>query len=248
MRKIAVILISILLTSEAFAYSCHDKTCLRPEMAFGKHTSAEDMLYRIYNDSEARDAGKLIDRYVRPNDNILCVGQGDSPFIPVGCAVKEARVDIVQPVDYDGYPQMEKLEEAIESCRENMLALSGGVDLIEDRINTTSYGDIVEKVALPKDHYSCVFIFKVYDTVDEKRAFIDSILPSLKDNAYIFVSLTLGYSTKESEPLLQVLENHMKEAGYSVGRDEGSFTDCIFRVSRNSRVKIPSQSPAGQAL
>ncbi|MDP2910914.1 MAG: DEAD/DEAH box helicase [Candidatus Omnitrophota bacterium] len=239
---------------------------LRPEMAFGKNRmrgqnlSAEEVFRKIYISKKDDDLGvyliaRMIDKLgIGENDNIVSVGQGVLSYHLIACAVRGAKVDIVQPKRYKRVAQTKDLEKAISSDRKEIKRLCGK-DLVGGRINTKSYQSYVEKVNLPQKRYSYAFLFEVYDIIEgeyNKKMFARAVLSSLKDNATIIMSVDTpsGQFLESSiKAHFGIFKKHAKELDYTIteGREfHGNYYELI--VVRNPKVEIPPKSPAGQAL
>ena len=107
---------------------------------------------------------------IGPGDAVLQVGAGEKAYHSIACAVRGAKVDIVQP-DYwieedktNNISQHDYLVESIKHRRGYSID-AFGKDLIGDRIDTENYRGYIQDVNIPTNRYSYVFLLNILDSV-----------------------------------------------------------------------------------
>jgi hypothetical protein len=180
--------------------------------------TAEAVFAKVYSTSTdyPADAAKIVDQLGMGNkDNVLCVGIGNTPWYPVACAIRGAKVDICQPSDDDFGKdgQNERVKNFIEQKKKRITEVYG-TDLIKDRIDTGKYLKRAQDAGLPRRHYSNVFLPNVIDyikSVDDKKALMKAVLDSLTDEATIIFSALF-----DADGEMAFIKEYADSLGYDV--------------------------------
>lgn len=150
------------------------------------------------------DEAVLIDSLgINGNHYILFVGAGNNHMPLVSCAIRGAKVDVVQPeFGYFG-SQTGQLEHWIEN-EKKMMIVSLGEDLIKGRINVRKHVGTIETFKPNLKLYSHVFLLNVLDSNEGSDNFYqicDSVFSHLKPNSQIIVSAISDYAINIAEKI-----------------------------------------------
>ena len=237
---------------------------LRPEMAFGKgrmggrNLSAEEVFRKIKVAERNILTAEMIDELgVNEEDDILHVGPADFEEHAVACAIKGAKVDIVQPAEdalfsYEPeFTQMNLLRRNIEDSR-RLIIENYQNDLIGNRIDTQSYEGYIGQVNLSLKHYSYVFLLDVLERIaeDSQEEFMDRVFACIRDEAHIIFS---AFPADLELTGINTLRIYAARLGYRFDPKIRIFIDrgqnvYALKVFRNPKVEILPKLPAGQAL
>ena len=194
MRKIdkiinitAIFMIIGVFLGQDLCYSFSTSFNLRPPLQCSKTFSvlkdrtkprtAEEVFLKIkYDREDELSIARMIDQLdIPPEDIVLHVGPGRKAYHPVACAVRRAKVDIVQPDYLDEGDKQTKisqhdiLAEKINDAREFSIE-TFEEDLIGDRINTEGYRGYIQNVNIPANRYSYVFLLNILDSIEVELA------------------------------------------------------------------------------
>lgn len=224
----------------------------------GQNLSAEEVFRKIKAAKRNILTAKMIDELgVNEEDNILHVGPADFEEHAVSCAIKGAKVDIVQPSEdtiYSYEPeftQMNLLRRNIEDSR-SLIIKNYKEDLIGNRIDTQSYEGYISQVNLSLKHYSYVFLLDVLERIvkDSEEEFMKQVFACLRDEAYIIFSAfpaDLELAGINKLHIYAIILGYRFDPVVRIFIDRGQNVYAL-KVFRNPKVELPPKSPAGQAL
>jgi hypothetical protein len=179
------------------------------------------------------------------NDVVLEVGPGNSPHFAISCAIRKAKVDIVQP-DVYFLPQHHALVQNINTWRKAILE-NEGTDLVGDRIDTESFRTTLEDANLPANKYSVIALFEVLDSVETQdhighrklHSFVNKALESAGTHCSLLIS-TIPDEDKPLDFYLDEVMNIARTKGFdaSPGRIFGKMHEIVLQ----RRAIIPATS------
>jgi len=230
---------------------------LRVPMIAGKvmrqgGSSAEEVFKKVWGDDffskELLTSARMIDKIgINEKDSVLCVGPGNFWSHSVACAVKGAKVDIVQPAR-DEFFLNHHLQKFID-LNGRLIKLYYSIDILGN-IDNHSYQTVLRDANVPERYYSYAFVLNVTEIIyneNAKEEFIIKLLSVLKDEASILISAWFANIQEE----IGILQKYAKRLGYEiklVNSFDGAPRVYQLKVFRNPKAEIPSKSPASQAL
>ncbi|MDP8230685.1 MAG: hypothetical protein P9L93_06235 [Candidatus Gorgyraea atricola] len=180
------------------------------------------------------------------DDDVLIVGQGGTIYLPMACAVRAKRVDIVQPDRSENVKQRKHLKDKFDHMR---IFEAGTLQAyLVNKIDIDSYRGLIENVRVPKGHYRYVFIPAVLDYLNrfarsKKEKLVKAILSTLKDDAVVLISTLSGNTKITVKQEADFFQEYAKSHGYEItGRRAlrpvhtlGGSPTIELKISRETR-------------
>lgn len=196
---------------------------------FGHGVSEEDKVSGRYKGSLADELG------INETHNVLFIGVSANYVIPVACAIRGAKVDMVQPANMGMFFQNSTLKDFIKFEREMMEMSDFKRDLIGDRL--TLHETILQQADLGDKTYDYIFVMGVFDDPKAigKNSLYDSILLRADNNARIIISTVTGDPSSEAKKFME----YFADSQFSFSLEEPIYDRSpLMNIGLNIPVKV----------